>query len=124
MSFASTLPKKMTWSIQDDRNEYQLSDLHPATTYNVTLVALHGSEVGDNATVTVTTLIGIPAPRPSEPVILSESDSTKTIEIGGGADLVYHNNNGPLSSWRVVVHMVEGDFYQDFDEDLLTDYAR
>lgn len=120
-SYSSSLPKKMTWSVQPDLNEYELSNLHPATTYNITLISLQGSEPLDNVTVEVTTHVGVPSPKPQEPVILSESDSTKTIEIGG-PESVYHNNNGPVSVWRVVVHIVEGDLYQNFDPELLKDF--
>lgn len=120
-SYAASLPKRMTWSVQPELNEYELSNLHPATTYNISLIALSGSDPIENVTITVTTHVGIPSPKPQEPVILSESDSTKTIEIGG-PDSIYHNDNGPVSTWRVVVHMVEGDLYQNFDPELLKAY--
>lgn len=120
-SYAATLPKKMSWSVQPEQNDYELTNLHPATSYNISLIALQGSEPIENVTTAITTHVGVPYPQPQEPVILSESDSTKTIEIGG-PDSIYHNENGPVTSWRVVVHMVEGDLFQNFDPDLLKDY--
>lgn len=121
LSFGSNIQKQRTWAVQPEMNEYELTNLHPATTYNITLYAVQNGDVSANSTIQETTLVGIPFPKPEEPVILSESDTTKTIEITR-TDNVYRNENGPISAYRVVVHLVEGDLYQPFDPEFLRDY--
>lgn len=121
-TYAASVLNKMSWSVQADLNEYELLNLHPATTYAITLISLQGSELINNLTIEGQTVVGIPFPKPDEPIILSESDSTKTIEIGGNSDSTYHNINGPLSAWRVVVHIVDGDLYQNFEPLLLKNF--
>uniref|UniRef100_A0A336LZZ6 CSON012999 protein n=1 Tax=Culicoides sonorensis TaxID=179676 RepID=A0A336LZZ6_CULSO len=120
-TYGSNIQKERSWNVQPEFNEYELSNLHPATTYNITLYALQNGDISANSTIQQTTLVGIPYPKPEEPTILSESDTTKTIEITR-TDYVYHNEHGPVSAYRVVVHMVEGDLYQPFDPSLLKDY--
>ncbi|XP_063699112.1 putative inactive tyrosine-protein kinase Wsck [Culicoides brevitarsis] len=120
-TFGTNIQMERFWTVQPEMNEYELSNLHPGTTYNITLYAMQNGDVSANSSIQETTFIGVPYPKPEEPIILSESDTTKTIEIMR-TDSIYHNENGPVSAWRVVVHMVEGDLYQPFDPELLRDY--
>lgn len=120
-TFGSNIQRERSWTVQPEMNEYEMTNLHPGTTYNITLSAMQNGDVSANSTIQETTFIGVPFPKPEEPIILSESDTTKTIEISR-TDSVYHNENGPVTAFRVVVHMVEGDLYQAFDPEFLRDY--
>lgn len=122
-TFASNLPGKHKWTITSTTTDYELLGLHPTTTYNITLYAMQNGDVAGNSTVTATTLVAVPFPQPEEPVILSESDTTRTIEIVRSEN-VYKNENGPITAYRIVVHLVEGDLYQPFDPELLGDFQK
>lgn len=112
----SLLPK--TWTLQNDTKHFELVNLHPGTKYNISITSMSKTnEIGGIGFILAETVIGVPDPSPSEPIIKSNDDTTLTIEINPAV-----NNNGPISYYRVVVISVTDGIHQTFDEDLLKDY--
>ena len=108
-----------TWSVQKESTKFDLSNLHPSTTYNITITPKVGSEIGGAVHIESTTILGIPD-QPEPPKILEESDGRIKIELKQST-----NNNGPISAYRVVVHFVDNELLiHDFDESLVESYKK
>lgn len=115
----STLPlQNITWTAQNDRQKFELLNLHPATTYFIEIISLSNSgEEGGFVTLQEQTQVGYPDV-PDPPKILEEKEGTINIEISNN----YVNNNGPISSYRIIVHFVDNELIQEFDETRLKGY--
>uniref|UniRef100_A0A6P4EUP6 Tyrosine-protein kinase Wsck n=1 Tax=Drosophila rhopaloa TaxID=1041015 RepID=A0A6P4EUP6_DRORH len=105
--------------VQSTETEVELTDLHPATLYNITVRAkCRGpqtvlTECGQ-ASLEAHTEVGQPSPAPPPPKILSRTDRTITIELSP-----IRNDNGPLSKLLVIVEYVDDALSQPFDSQLL-----
>lgn len=106
-----------SWKFQNVTH-VQLPNLHPATTYEITVIAASEFGRGGNASIQDKTIIGIPDPEPEEPKILKHFDNKIKIEIEPAI-----NDNGPITWYRIVVHFVDSGVLQDFNSSLLVDYA-
>lgn len=109
----------MSWSVHNNTQSFELSNLKPGTRYNITVTSVSEKEPGGMSWLEAQTEIGKPDPEPEEPVILRRLDSTIQIQIQKAI-----NNNGPINYYRVVVHYVNNDLVQEFDENLLDTYQR
>lgn len=103
--------------VASDQDRYEISNLHPGTEYNITLTAKCGAEVCDSVSIKDETLIGIPDPEPLPLEIINETKTTKTVRIEPT-----YNNNGPITSYRIVVEKLDQQLNQKFDENLLGSY--
>lgn len=118
----STLPtfQQPEFIVQNTETRFELTDLQPATLYNVSVVAIcdmqqqrEQNECGI-ATLMARTEVGVPSPAPIQPRILSRTDNTITVELSP-----VHNNNGPVSKLLIIVEFVDDSLSQPFDEELL-----
>ena len=108
-----------TWIVQKDSTKFDLSNLHPSTTYDITITPKVGSEIGGVEKIKSTTILGIPD-QPEPPKVLEESDGRIKIELKQSI-----NNNGPVSAYRIVVHLVDNELLiHDFDESLVESYKK
>lgn len=107
------------WKVHNNTQTFELSNLKSGTRYNITVTSLSENKPGGLRWVAAQTEIGTPDPEPDEPVILRRLDSTIQIQIQKAI-----NNNGPINYYRVVVHYVNNDLVQEFDENLLDTYQR
>lgn len=107
------------WTIQKHSDaQIELSSLHPATKYNITIISDSESNgEGGSSSIVAETEIGVPDPIPAEPHIISKMNQKLEIEIPQAI-----NNNGPISALHVVVIFVDSKILQNFDEHLLTNY--
>jgi len=118
-SILPTFPQP-EFMVQSTETRFELTDLHPATLYKVSVVAIcdkqpqrEQSECG-NATLMARTEVALPSPAPMQPKILSRKDNTITVELSP-----VHNNNGPVSKLLIIVEIVDDSLSQPFDEQLL-----
>lgn len=113
--------RNITKTILKSIPKLELSDLTPSTEYNISIVSKNGNLDGGITSVTVATRLAAPHPPPKPPKILyfSNGASTATVEIERAV-----NNNGPISSYLVVVHFVDHDLFQDMNTDLLGTYQK
>ncbi|XP_043652930.1 putative tyrosine-protein kinase Wsck [Drosophila teissieri] len=105
--------------VQSTETQFELTDLHPATLYNVSVRAMckdaqAGQSECGQASIEATTEVGLPSPVPAQPKILSRTDRTVTIELSP-----IRNDNGPLSKLLVIVEYVDNALSQPFDAQLL-----
>ncbi|TMW48687.1 hypothetical protein DOY81_006230 [Sarcophaga bullata] len=110
--------------IQGTENKLELTDLLPATEYNITVRSICESPAGGtencgSASVVGNTLVGEPSPPPPQPRILQTSDKTISIEIKP-----VKNDNGPVSKVLVIVERVDDSLSQVFDESLLGSWKK
>ncbi|KAM8704004.1 hypothetical protein ACLKA7_008603 [Drosophila subpalustris] len=113
----STLPafQQPEFIVQSTETRFELTDLQPATLYNVSVVAICGMEHEcGNATIMARTVLDLPSPAPVQPKILSRTDRTITVELSP-----VHNNNGPVSKLLIIVEFVDDSLSQPFDAELL-----
>lgn len=118
-TFATYRLYPKTWKVQNISQSFEMSGLVPGTRYNVTVTSVSEKGAGGQTWVMAQTEIGVPDPEPEEPVILRRLDSTIQIQIQKAI-----NNNGPVNYYRVVVHYVDDDLVQTFDESQLDTYQR
>ncbi|XP_030559937.1 putative tyrosine-protein kinase Wsck [Drosophila novamexicana] len=116
----STLPAFLQpeFIVQSTETRFELTDLHPATLYNISVRAIcaqqqEESECG-HATLMASTEVGLPSPAPAQPKILSRTKNSMTVELAP-----VHNDNGPVSKLLIVVEFVDDSLSQPFDEQLL-----
>ncbi|KXJ69817.1 hypothetical protein RP20_CCG025715 [Aedes albopictus] len=118
-TFANYRLYPMSWSVHNNSQSFELSSLVPGTRYNISVTSVSDKGAGGSTWMVAQTEIGVPDPEPEEPVILRRLDSTIQIQIQKAI-----NNNGPVNYYRVVVHYVDDDLVQTFDETLLDTYQR
>ncbi len=119
-SYSSGPLQNITWTAQNDRQKFELLNLHPATTYQIELTSLsHTGQEGGSVRLQEVTQIGYPD-IPEPPKILEEKDNKIKIEISNS----YVNNNGPISSYRIIVHFVDNELIQEFDENRLEGFQK
>ncbi|XP_055919435.1 putative inactive tyrosine-protein kinase Wsck isoform X2 [Eupeodes corollae] len=105
--------------VQSTEDRFEMTDLHPATKYNITVSAICGKYVCGSHNLTSTTEVGSPDPIPEEPKIMNRTDSEIVVNINP-----YKNNNGPVTSYLVIVQKLDSSLTQPFDEELLGSYER
>ncbi|XP_002070559.3 putative tyrosine-protein kinase Wsck [Drosophila willistoni] len=110
--------------VQSTETQFEITDLHPATQYNISVRAMCADQRGiqsecGQATLMATTKVGVPSPPPSQPKILSRSEHTITIELAP-----IRNDNGPVSKLLVIVEYVNDALQQPFDEHLLNNWQQ
>lgn len=116
----STYPvHPMSWSVHNSTQSFELSNLKPGTRYNITVTSISEKGHGGMKWIEAQTEIGTPDPEPEEPIILRRLDSTIQVQIQKAI-----NNNGPINYYRVVVHYVNNELVQNFDETMLDTYQR
>uniref|UniRef100_A0A8D8CA08 Tyrosine-protein kinase Wsck n=1 Tax=Culex pipiens TaxID=7175 RepID=A0A8D8CA08_CULPI len=118
-TYASYRLYPMSWTVHNNTIAFELSNLTPGTRYNITVSTVSEKGTGGMQWLTAQTEIGKPDPEPEEPLILRRLDSTIQIEIPKAT-----NDNGPINYYRVVVHYVNDDLVQQFDETLLDTFQR
>ncbi|XP_062121529.1 putative inactive tyrosine-protein kinase Wsck [Drosophila sulfurigaster albostrigata] len=106
--------------VQSSETGLELTDLQPATLYNVSVLALcavprqqQEQECG-HATLLARTEVGLPSPVPKQPKVLARTPSTITVEL-----TPVQNNNGPVSKLLFIVEFVDDALSQPFDTQLL-----
>lgn len=105
--------------VQGNETKFEITDLHPATTYKIYVQSLcesntQGASKCGTAEVEGTTQIGVPSPMPPSPKVLQTTDKTITVQIKP-----VKNNNGPVSKVLVIVERVDDLITQPFDSELL-----
>ncbi|KAH8265094.1 hypothetical protein KR044_010369, partial [Drosophila immigrans] len=123
----STLPsfQQPEFIVQSSERGFELTDLQPATLYNVSVRAFCGmprvqQQQGKeerqcgHATLLATTKVGLPSPAPMRPKILTRTSDTITVELSP-----MHNNNGPVTKLLIIVEFVDDSLSQPFDIQLL-----
>lgn len=105
--------------VQSSEDGFEMTDLHPATKYSISVSAMCGKLVCGSHNLTGTTEVGTPDPIPEEITIINRTDSSMFINIKP-----YVNNNGPVSSYLVIVQKLDSTLTQPFDENLLGGYER
>ncbi|XP_036674021.3 putative inactive tyrosine-protein kinase Wsck [Drosophila suzukii] len=105
--------------VQKTETQFELTDLHPATLYNISVRAIcqdpqAGQSECGQASIEANTQVGQPSPAPAQPKILSRTDRTVTIELSP-----IRNDNGPLSKLLIIVEYVDNALSQPFDSQLL-----
>lgn len=105
--------------VQGTENKMEITDLLPATEYNITVRSICQGSSGEavkcgSAFIQGTTVVGEPSPKPGQPRVLSSTDTTITVEIKP-----VKNDNGPVSKVLVIVERVDDSILQPFDTDLL-----
>lgn len=98
-----------------------IPNLHPGTAYNVTIIsASENGRRGGRRSLVAQTDIGRPEPAPQQPKVISETETTRVIEIRPS-----QNRNGPVSWYRVLVVLIDsGEFVQSINEELATNYRQ
>lgn len=108
--------------VQSSETRFEITDLHPATEYNITVLAICEqlpNDVCGSGVVRGTTLIGQPSPEPPQPKIISQKDNKIEIEIPP-----LRNDNGPLTKLLIIVERVDDSLSQPFDTSLLSDWKK
>lgn len=116
-SYASSILPPPQWIVQKTESRIEISNLHPGTTYQFTIISDSLGGLGGNRSFKCSTDIGIPDPEPEQPKVISQTENTRVIEIKPTK-----NNNGPISRYQVIVIFVESGLVQNFDERLLKRY--
>uniref|UniRef100_T1P8M4 Protein tyrosine kinase n=1 Tax=Musca domestica TaxID=7370 RepID=T1P8M4_MUSDO len=109
--------------VQGNETKFEITDLHPATRYQITVQSLcesntQGASKCGTSVVEGTTLIGEPSPMPPPPKVLTTTDKTITIQIKP-----VRNNNGPVTKVLVIVEHVDDAITQPFDSALLGSHS-
>ncbi|XP_023162330.2 putative tyrosine-protein kinase Wsck [Drosophila hydei] len=117
----STLPAFLQpeFIVQSTETRFELTDLHPATLYNISVRAIcvqqqqEKSECG-HATLKASTEVGLPSPAPAQPKVLSRTKDSITVELAP-----VYNDNGPVTKLLIIVEFVDDALSQPFDAQLL-----
>jgi len=113
------LLNNQTWKAERNIQKFDLTNLISATSYNISITAKNGDSDGGSLSLTQSTKLG-PPDKPESPKFLENANDKVRIEIKRAA-----NNNGPVSSYLVVVHFVDNELLiHDFDVSLLSTYQR
>lgn len=122
----STLPffQQPEFIVQGTESKIEITDLHPATEYNVTVESIcesatQGASKCGSSSIIASTTIGIPSPPPPAPKVLESTDKTITIQIKP-----IRNNNGPVTKVLVIVERVDDSISQPFDSELLGNWKQ
>lgn len=117
----STLPffPQPEFIVQGMETSFEITDLHPATEYNITVEAMCAELVCGNGSLRATTEVGVPSPLPPQPRVIRTTESTMTIEIPP-----MRNDNGPLSRVVVIVERIDASLSQPFDTELLGNWQK
>uniref|UniRef100_A0A1A9WB42 Protein kinase domain-containing protein n=1 Tax=Glossina brevipalpis TaxID=37001 RepID=A0A1A9WB42_9MUSC len=113
----SSLPlfKQPEFLIQNTQTEIEITDLYPATEYNVSVESIcEGNKKCGISYLLASTLVGEPSPAPEQPIILKTTDTTITIQIES-----IRNDNGPVDKILIIVERVDNTISQPFDAKLL-----
>ncbi|XP_017020464.1 putative inactive tyrosine-protein kinase Wsck [Drosophila kikkawai] len=110
--------------VQSSETKFELTDLQPATLYNVTVRAIcreqpQGEAECGQATLQASTEVGLPSPSPAQAKILNRTDRTITVELSP-----IRNDNGPVSQLLVIVEYVDNALSQPFDAQLLGSWQK
>lgn len=110
--------------VQGSENKLEITDLLPATEYNITVRSLCESSAAEAAkcgaaSIAGATLVAEPSPKPPQPRVLKKTDSTMTIEIKP-----VKNDNGPVTKVLVIVERVDESLSQPFDTSLLGSWQK
>ncbi|KAH8330240.1 hypothetical protein KR067_000314 [Drosophila pandora] len=105
--------------VQSTETRFEVTDLHPATLYNISVRAICSEKQQDQtecgqASVEANTEVGLPSPPPGQPKILSDTGTTMTVEISP-----IRNDNGPVTQVLIIVEYVDDSLSQPFDSQLL-----
>lgn len=115
--------RNITKKAQKTAHKFEFSDLVPATEYNITVISKgtsnNGEHDGGMKSIIAKTLLGIPDPKPEPPKIISQKNGLLNVEIKKAS-----NNNGPVSSYKIIVHFVDNELIHDFDTALLNTYQK
>lgn len=108
-------PSILQWSFGNGTYQSEIANLLPATTYNISVHTL--SNDGDGATTyqVISTKLGEPDNLPAQPTIIRNDGDKMTVMVTPTM-----NNNGPISTYRIVV--VRSDDNQGFQEDNVLGY--
>ncbi|XP_004523145.1 putative tyrosine-protein kinase Wsck [Ceratitis capitata] len=117
----STLPffPQPEFIVQGMETSFEITDLHPATEYNITVEAMCSQEICGNDFLLAITEVGEPSPPPPQPRVVRTTDASMTIEIPP-----LRNDNGPLSKVLVIVERIDASLSQPFDIELLGSWQK
>lgn len=110
--------------VQGSENKLEITDLLPATEYNITVRSICEGLTGEaegcgSSSIVGTTLVAEPSPKPAQPRVLKKTDTTMTIEIKP-----VRNDNGPVTKVLVIVERVDESLSQPFDTSLLGSWKK
>ncbi|XP_049878135.1 putative inactive tyrosine-protein kinase Wsck [Pectinophora gossypiella] len=88
----------LEWRIPNDSLQYEMLNLHPGSTYAISLAAKNFDEEGPNKTTKAETMIGTPDPSPPDIEIKERRGDRMSVHIPEA-----RNINGPVSMYRIVV---------------------
>lgn len=97
-TYSRSVLNSLEWKVYNDTFHYNMYNLHPGTTYNLSVQASSTNGLGFPAHVTATTIIGTPEPPPTDPKIIKKYSNKVVINIPEA-----HNDNGPVSAYRIIV---------------------
>ncbi|XP_067617277.1 putative inactive tyrosine-protein kinase Wsck [Eurosta solidaginis] len=105
--------------VQGMETTFEITDLHPATEYNITVEAMCAQLICGSDSLLAHTMVGVPSPMPPQPRVLRTTETEMTIEIPQ-----MRNDNGPLSKVLVIVERIDPALSQPFDTELLGSWQK
>lgn len=105
--------------IQNTENRFEITDLHPATSYNVTVDAMCEQTICGSASLIGVTAVGVPSPVPAQPKIIESTATTITVQIPP-----IKNDNGPVTKVLVIVERSDGSISQSFETAFLEGWQK
>lgn len=114
-TYSADVIKSLEWLFSNNTFHTTLTNLHPGTTYNLTICALSPDGPGAETHAEVETIIGDPDPSPPKATVIHRYIDQMEIKIPNAT-----NYNGPVSNYRVVV--INEEFQQGFLPEYLKPY--
>lgn len=114
-TYSADVIKSLEWVFSNTTFHTALTNLHPGTTYNLTICALSVNGPGAATHAEVETIIGDPDPSPPDAKVIHRYPDRMEIKIPNAT-----NYNGPVSNYRVVV--INEEFQQGFLPEYLKPY--
>lgn len=88
----------LEWRVSNDTLQTELLNLHPGSTYMISVAAVNYDEEGPNITTRAETVIGTPDPSPPDIEIKERRGNRMLVHIPEAKNI-----NGPVSMYRIVV---------------------
>ncbi|KAJ8923476.1 hypothetical protein NQ315_010054 [Exocentrus adspersus] len=114
-TYSSFFPDSPEWMYSNNTNQTELITLLPGTKYNISLSTKSSSGEGGLVYKVIETKIADPDNIPAQPEIISREGTKVKIKL-----MPTTNNNGPVTSYRIIV--VDEDAKQGFDKTRVLSY--
>ncbi|KAI8424707.1 hypothetical protein MSG28_006662 [Choristoneura fumiferana] len=97
-TYADTTFNPPEWRVSNDTFSLELPNLHPGSSYIISVAGANDEDEGPKVTTRVETVIGTPSPSPPDIVVKERHGDQMLVHIPKAT-----NVNGPVSLYRVVV---------------------